>query len=111
LRSNLATSLAAALQNGQPPSNIKSGRLGGGTSPSHEESITKRFMDPEYATGLGNVADLEDDVAGEAFAERGDGSVLLVGLLPGMCPILILDLEDHLVHTFDHAMPLSVLPV
>jgi hypothetical protein len=36
LRSNLATSLAAARQNGQPPSNIKSGRRGGGTSPSHE---------------------------------------------------------------------------
>ena len=41
-RSSLATNLAAARQNGQPPSNIKSGRAGGGTSPSHDRSNTKR---------------------------------------------------------------------
>jgi len=36
LRSNLATSLAAARQNGQPPSKSRSGRAGGGTPPSHD---------------------------------------------------------------------------
>jgi hypothetical protein len=50
LRSSLATSLAAALQNGQPPSNMRTGRLGSGTSASHEESKTKRFIRREYAT-------------------------------------------------------------
>jgi hypothetical protein len=48
---NLATSLAAARQNGQPPSNSKSGRRGGGTFPSHERSNTKRSMGPHIVPG------------------------------------------------------------
>jgi hypothetical protein len=63
VRSSLATSLAAARQNGQPPSNSKSGRRGGGTSPSHDGSKTKRSMSPHSIDAIHLATALGSDLA------------------------------------------------